>query len=292
MKIGFIGFGEAAYNMAEGLKEEGLEHIYAYDIMAADEVYGKTVHDRASSIGAVIKDSVQELIASVDIILAAVSAAYTFDVCKGAAPYLTADKIYVDVSASTPETEEKVCEEVERTGAKFVDVAMMGSLPQKRHKVEILACGSGASMFYDCMKPYHMNIEVLDGKAGMASGIKLIRSVFMKGLSALICETCQSARKIGIEKEVITSISGSLKETSFEKLIEQFIPAAAVHAKRRAVEMTGAIEVLDSYQLPHEMTDGTKAKLERIAGYHLNEKYAGKVPKDWREVLDIYNLYI
>ena len=29
--VGFIGFGEAAFNIAKGLKKEGLEGIIAYD---------------------------------------------------------------------------------------------------------------------------------------------------------------------------------------------------------------------------------------------------------------------
>ena len=30
-EVGFIGFGEAAFNIAKGLKKEGLEGIIAYD---------------------------------------------------------------------------------------------------------------------------------------------------------------------------------------------------------------------------------------------------------------------
>jgi len=31
VKLGFIGFGEAAFNIAKGLKQEGLNGIIAYD---------------------------------------------------------------------------------------------------------------------------------------------------------------------------------------------------------------------------------------------------------------------
>ena len=40
MKIGFIGFGEAAYNISLGLKGEGVTGIIAYDKMAGDPVMG------------------------------------------------------------------------------------------------------------------------------------------------------------------------------------------------------------------------------------------------------------
>lgn len=289
MKLGFLGFGEAAYNLAEGLKQEGYGDICAYDIMAKDPVYGTTVNKRAQDAKVVLKDTVEEVVYSADIIIASVSAAYTLDVCESAVPYLNANKIYVDVSASTPQSMETVGIRVAAAGAKFVDVAMMGSLPKKKHKVEILACGNGAAKFYELMTPYHMNITVIDGKDGTASGIKLIRSIYMKGIAALLTETAQAARKIGIEEQVFDSISQTMDGFNFRKMIDFFIPATAIHAKRRSVEMTGAIEVLESYGLPADMSRATKETQLRIAAFHLNEKYAGQVPKDWREVVDIYN---
>ena len=43
MKIGFIGFGEVAYNISLGLKGEGVTGIIAYDKMAGDPVMGPMV---------------------------------------------------------------------------------------------------------------------------------------------------------------------------------------------------------------------------------------------------------
>ena len=39
MKIGFIGYGEAAYNISFGLSKEGLKGIRATDAMMNDSVW-------------------------------------------------------------------------------------------------------------------------------------------------------------------------------------------------------------------------------------------------------------
>ena len=51
MKIGFIGFGEAAYNLAIGLKGEGLEGIRACDAMQDHPERGQFVRARAAEAG-------------------------------------------------------------------------------------------------------------------------------------------------------------------------------------------------------------------------------------------------
>ncbi|BBP92990.1 hypothetical protein BsIDN1_66080 [Bacillus safensis] len=54
MKIGFIGYGEAAYELSTGLKTEGLDQFYAYDVLLQNEKLAgalkekKSIADRSS----------------------------------------------------------------------------------------------------------------------------------------------------------------------------------------------------------------------------------------------------
>ena len=47
------------------------------------------------------------------------------------------------------------------------------------------------------MTPYGMNIKVVGDKPGMASAMKLIRSVCIKGLSAVLLESLEAAQRYG-----------------------------------------------------------------------------------------------
>ena len=47
MRIGFIGFGEAASTIAGGLRSAGVEGLFAFDINAHDAWFGPLVQRRA-----------------------------------------------------------------------------------------------------------------------------------------------------------------------------------------------------------------------------------------------------
>ena len=102
MKIGFIGFGEAAYNISLGLKGEGIDGIVAFDAMEDDAVMGKLVHSRADEAQVTVLKSAKEVAESCDVVFAAVPSSFTMDVCSEVKDVLTKDKLYVDGSASTP----------------------------------------------------------------------------------------------------------------------------------------------------------------------------------------------
>ena len=112
MKIGFIGFGEAAYNISQGLYEEGVRGIKAADTMADHPVMGKLIHERAEEAHVELTSSSEEIADWADIVIAAVPSSYTLDVCETVKDHLGPDKIYADVSASTPKTKEKVWEKI------------------------------------------------------------------------------------------------------------------------------------------------------------------------------------
>ena len=83
MKIGFIGFGEAAYNISLGLKGEGVTGIIAYDKMAGDPVMGPMVAGRAAEAGAALLDTAKEVAEQADVIFGAVPSSFALDVCLG-----------------------------------------------------------------------------------------------------------------------------------------------------------------------------------------------------------------
>lgn len=206
MNTGFIGFGEAAFNIALGLLGEGVKGIRAYDAMENDPVMGKLVHKRAEEAQVEVVSSPHEIAQWANLIIAAVPSSYTVDVCKTIMGDLNEQKIYADVSASTPSAKITIWNLIKDSGVKFVDAAMLGSLPKDKHKVPITASGNGAKVFQELMTPYGMKITLAGDKAGAASAIKLVRSIYMKGIAALMIEMLEAANAYGVEDEVIASI--------------------------------------------------------------------------------------
>lgn len=183
MKIGFIGYGEAAYELSTGLKTEGLNQFYAYDVLLQSEKLAGSLKEKASQTGVQLTSSISEVIEKSDLVIAAVPANKTLEVAQSVSGSLKKNQLYVDVSASTPDIKKQVANEIEKQEALFVDAAMLGPLPINKHMVPITASGSGVDQFMKVMNAYGMNITKISDQPGDASALKLIRSIYMKGLS-------------------------------------------------------------------------------------------------------------
>ncbi len=286
MKIGYIGFGEAAYNISQGLYEEGILGIRATDTMMNHPSMGKQIHARAEHAHVALVESSEELVQWADIIFAAVPSTYTMDVCDAVKDSLTSDKIYVDVSASTPKTKEKIWDAIEGSGALFVDAAMLGSLPAERHKVPITASGNGAIQFKECMEPYGMRITLAGDRPGAASAIKLIRSIYMKGIAALMIEMLQAADAYQVSNEIICSIAESMDSTPFVPTMNRLVTGTAIHCTRRAAELKGSIQLLEDAELNPEIVVASKHIHESLADYHFAEQNAENKIREWQEIIE------
>ncbi|MEG1850204.1 MAG: DUF1932 domain-containing protein, partial [Oscillospiraceae bacterium] len=216
----------------------------------------------------------------------AVPSSYTLDVCRSVREALGPDKLYIDVSASTPLVKQQVWEMVKDTGVLFVDAAMLGSLPQDRHRVPITASGNGVARFLELMLPLHMNITSAGDRAGDASAIKLVRSIYMKGIAALMIEMLQGARSYGVSEEVVSSIATSMDGIPFRTHLNRLVTGSALHCERRASELKGSIAMLHEAGLDARMTTASMERLEGLKPYAFAARYVQKKPQGWEEIID------
>lgn len=286
LKFGFIGFGEAAYCICLGLKETGFTGgVCAFDPMVDDPQMGPVIQTRAQAAGVTLLKTDETVIKGSEIVVACVPSGYTLAVCKSAAKHLAPGQLYADVSASTPATKRAVWAELQQTGALFVDAAMLGSLPQDKHKVPITASGNGAQAFYDAVTPLGMRVTLAGEQAGDASAIKLVRSIFMKGMAALMLETTQAAKQYGVEEAVAASLGKSMDGIPFEDHLTRMLVGTAIHASRRASEVKGSIALCEEANVPSLMSAATVAWHERVAACQLGPQYSKARPESWRDVI-------
>lgn len=286
MRLGYLGYGEAAYEMSCGLKQAGLSEIHAFDKMMDDSRFGPQIRMRAEDAQVKLCTSAKDVIEASEIIIAAVPADCALSTGKETAPFLDAGKLYVDVSAADPTTKRRIAEVVAETGASFADVAMMGVLPKFKHKVPILVCGDGAVRFQTSMTPYGMDITCVGEAPGKASGIKLIRSLCMKGMAALVMELLDAATCLDVVDEVIPGICKTMDSCSFEETMNRLAVGTAIHGARRAVELRGCVQMLEGLGLDGSMTAAAVRKHELAAELGLKERFVDRPPKTWREVLE------
>lgn len=287
MKIGFIGFGEAAFELSSGLKKKGLENIFVYDPLWEHELYGSLIQERVKQASVKLMTSEKDVLKEVDILFIAVPADKTFEVSTTIKPHIQKECMYIDITAANPTVKQKVWENIREKGVKFVDVAMMGPLVVYKHKVPILASGNGTEEFINYMERFGMNISKVSDTPGDASAVKLIRSIYTKGVSALLFEMLEAANKFDVENLVIDSLSETLDTKSFKETMNRLVTGTSVHALRRSNELEGTIAMLDSLNINSEMSKAARDKLKSIADTNIKEKFKGEKPKVWSDVINV-----
>ncbi|MDF2677064.1 MAG: Phosphogluconate dehydrogenase, NAD-binding, putative-like protein [Bacillota bacterium] len=289
IKLGFIGFGEAAYNISIGLKSEGVTGIVAYDAMADKPPMSELIKTRAKEADVALLPQAEDVAKEAEIVIVSVPSSFTIDACRSVIGVMRPGQIYADVGASTPETKRQVWKLLKNKGVLFSDSAMLGSLPLSKHKVPIVASGNGAEAFYEALAPYGMKIEVVGENPGDASAIKLLRSVYMKGIAALMIEMLEGAEANGVSDQVIHSVGESLDGIKFEDHLNRLVTGTAIHAHRRAVELDGSIKMLEESGICYDMTLSAKNRHAMLEPYDFAEKFVQHKPNGWKEILDIIN---
>jgi 3-hydroxyisobutyrate dehydrogenase-like beta-hydroxyacid dehydrogenase len=283
VKLGFIGFGEAAYNIASGLKGEGLTGIIAYDKHWKDSPAAELIGQRAAEARVELVPSQQALIERSEMIVSAVSADMAVPLARASRPFLKADQVYVDINATSPMTKEEV-DRVISPVALFVDCAVMGPVPTYRHKVPVSVSGQGARRFHDTMTPYGMAITYMDAPAGAASASKMFRSIFMKGFVTLLIEMLTAAHRYGVEDDVLESVKETLTAGPLLEVINGLVGRGVIHSERREHEMDEVIATLDTLKVDAIMSKATKAKLHWVTGLGLKARFKGVPPKDYHQI--------
>lgn len=289
MRLGFIGFGEVAYELSRGYKTEGISGIVAYDPMQNDPQYGQLVQERADAVSVTLLPQPGEVVRLADVIIAAVPGSRALQAAESIRADLNETKLYADVSTSSPTTKQKIAALIAETGAGFVDGALMGGLTQQQHKVPTLVSGSGAEKFIGKMECCHMNLEKVSDKAGDAIAVKLVRSIYMKGAATLEMEMLEAAHKLQVEDLVLDSIAHSVDAKPFKDMMNFLVTASAIHAERQTHEMADCMAMLRDLDIAPTMTEATMKRLQWLADKKMKEKFGGKVPARWQDVVQAWS---
>lgn len=283
--LGFIGFGEAAFHIGKGLIREGLASIRAYDMLAEDPEKGTRIRERASSLGVTLEPSLEALCKHSDILICATSAKSALPIARSVKAFLLPRHLYVDLNAASAFVKQEIDEELRPTGARFADAAVMDSVPGLGHTVPILVSGSGATAFERFASSFGMNVRCMNERAGSASGVKMLRSIFMKGFTSLLFETLAASEAVGATDAILASIEQTLFAKPLEETANGLLTRTVLHAERRVGEMEEVIRTLDHLGVDATLCLAVKKKLQRFVETRSAERYSQDPPERYRDVL-------
>jgi hypothetical protein len=99
-----------------------------------------------------------------------------------------------------------------------------------------------------------MSAQIYAGPVGAASAVKMIRSIMMKGLEALVCECVLAGQKAGVIESVLDSLDDTYPGFEWRKRSAYMLERVMTHGVRRAAEMREVALTVDLLGLKGEMS--------------------------------------
>ena len=247
--IAIIGFGEAGSILGAELAASGLA-VSAYDILFDAPATRDAARKRAQTLNVRPADTAGDAIAGADLVISAVTASSSGAVAVEAARSMRAGQIFLDINSVSPASKRSNAAVVESSGADYVEAAVMAPVPPQRLKVPMLLGGRRAEPLAQALRELGMNASAIAERIGVASAVKMCRSVMVKGIEALAVECMLAARRFGAEKEVLASLHGTYPGMGWlDALPDYLVSRVAEHGRRRAAEMREVAATLEDVDL-------------------------------------------
>ncbi len=261
-RVAFVGFGEVAAAFAQAFAAAGAR-VAACDVLLdapdgaarlAARAGGTPV--RFAAHGEALRDAHY------------VFSTVTTDVAREAAlacrPYLAPGQTWVDLNATDAAAKREIAAIVEPSGAAFVEGALLGAVGVTGAKTELLLGGkAGAATAQTLAAGFGLNVRHYSDEIGRASTYKMLRSVFSKGLEALLIEFLVAGERAGMRAELWAEVVELLGRERFEKVATNWVCSHATAHERRWHEVVQVEKVLREIGAEPLMTSATEALFRR-----------------------------
>ena len=243
--LALIGYGEAARAFVDG----GLAARVAYDI------------DPAKREAIAACGGIAEAVSGCDLVLSLVTADQALAAAQSVAAYIEPNTLYCDMNSVAPDSKRAAAVAIEAAGGRYVDVAVIAPVHPTKLAVPLLVSGPHSDAGAAALRAAGFSeVRVIGGDVGLASSIKMIRSVMIKGIEALTAEMMLGARGAGVADEVLASLGDDWAVKAVYNLERM-----TTHGSRRAAEMEEVAATLSALGVEPIMTRGTILRQRAMA---------------------------
>jgi 3-hydroxyisobutyrate dehydrogenase-like beta-hydroxyacid dehydrogenase len=235
MRIALIGYGEFGKILAEDLCARG-ETVSAFDLKLRGEA-GEAMREHALLNGVRLTETHEAAVQGAGLVVSAVTASQAVAVAEAVVDGLWPGAFFLDVNSASPGAKGRAGAVVNAAGGRYVEGAVMTSVPPYRIKVPLLLGGPDAAALEPVLTDLGFAAKVSSPRLGVASATKMCRSVMIKGLEAMVIEAFTSARFYGVEDAVIASLQETFPGVDWEKQGAYFFQRVIEHGRRRSEEV-------------------------------------------------------
>ncbi len=287
-RIGFLGFGEVGQRFAADLRaRDGACEMSTFDLLLHQASAGEGMRKHAAALNVEPLTEAAGLGAACDLIFSAVTADQTQAAARSLASGSLAGRWVVDLNSAAPATKIECAAIVAGAGGYYVEAAVMTSVPPHGIRVPMLLGGPHAKEGEDLLRSLGFAVATASPEFGVASAIKLCRSVIIKGLESLVVESFTAARSFGVEKQVLESLAETYPQFDWEKQGDYLFSRVIQHGKRRAEEMRASAQMIDTTPVRGTMASAIASRQDSVAISRAKNAFSAPTEaRPWRERAD------
>jgi 3-hydroxyisobutyrate dehydrogenase-like beta-hydroxyacid dehydrogenase len=289
--VAVIGFGEAGSILGGDLVRAGCR-VSMHDILLDAPASRGAMLEKAQALEVRPCDTLAEAVAGADLVISAVTASAAGVVAAAAALLLRPGQIFLDINSVAPSTKRAEAQAVDASGADYVEAAVMAAVPPLRLKVPMLLGGARAAQLAPALAALGLKVTPIATDIGVASAVKMCRSILIKGLEALTVESLMAARRLGAEAEVLASLAGTFPSMGWQdSLPDYLVSRVAEHGRRRAAEMREVAVTLEEVGIEPTMALAAAARHDALVDAMSAAGLAYPHGRDfsWRALIDALN---
>lgn len=262
--IAFLGFGEAAQAFCWTLgKADPALKFSAYDIKL-DGPEASAMSGAMGRAGVTVATTADGL-AGADWIFSAVTADQSLEAVRPLAPALEAGTLVIDINSVSPGRKRETAELIRAPDAAYLDMAVMSPVHPKGHASPVLLAGQGIDGLRAALDRLGFAYDIAGDEPGAATAIKMVRSLFVKGLEAITVETLLAAEASGCREAILQSLAASYPGLEWPTIAGYQFERTLRHGARRAAEMEESAATLEALGLNGRLA-AEIAAVQRLQG--------------------------
>jgi 3-hydroxyisobutyrate dehydrogenase-like beta-hydroxyacid dehydrogenase len=283
-QIGLVGYGEVGRILAEDLRKQDLK-VAAYDVKLGGDQQA-ALREHADRNGVPLAGSHAELAGSADFIVSAVTASQAVPVAEACAPAIRQGSWFLDFNSASPGAKRRAAALIDGAGGRYVEGAVMTSVPPYRIKVPLLLGGGGGRELEPLLVALGFDAKVASEELGVASAVKMCRSIMIKGMEAMVIESFTTARAYGVEDAVLASLAETFPSINWEKQGAYFFQRVIEHGRRRAEEVREVAATVREAGLTPWSAQGTAERQAWVADLADEGLFGQKATKEFARSAD------
>jgi L-threonate 2-dehydrogenase len=242
------------------------QRLTGHGVRVLTALAGRSVATVARAREAGMAAASEAEIAAADFILSILPPGEALAVAEHFAPILAASNtkpVYVDCNAVNPATVERVAAAIAPTGCPFVDAGIIGAPPRGDDAGPRFYASGAAAPRFAALRPYGLDVRLLDGAPSAASALKMSYAGITKGTQAIGAAMMLAAMRAGSAAALFDELSFSQKEMLAQ--FKQQLPMMPAKAYRWVAEMQEIADFVGDNPAARELYEGAAHFYARMA---------------------------